>query len=279
MWSQNGAIATKDIAMKSVHDMISYLDTEVERDTRYEVVSYLLAHLRDLDSLSLSEVARQTYVSKSTVSRVVRRFGFDSYDEFLAITRRLVGQDPSVTLRIAPDELRALRSGDESYIKSYVDELCAALQDLKSTVRAETIDSLIEDMMTRETALFATEQPLMIARDVQVAFLAAGRLIQVGETASKRRQIAEDLPGGSLAIVLSNYGRYLEDNRETLERLKSRGVGLYLVTLCYDGPSCLLFDRVIRLSAHGFSGVGSFPMKAFFKLVIRRLLAGEAAKA
>jgi hypothetical protein len=45
------------------------------------------------------------------------------------------------------------------------------------------------------------------------------------------------------------------------------------VTLCYDGPSCLLFDRVIRLSAHGFSGVGSFPMKAFFKLVIRRLLA------
>ena len=61
-----------------------------------------------------------------------------------------------------------------------------------------------------------------------------------------------------------------------LEGLKSRGVGLYLVTLCYDGPSCLLFDRVIRLSAHGFSGVGSFPMKAFFKLVIRRLLAGQA---
>jgi hypothetical protein len=134
-------------------------------------------------------------------------------------------------------------------------------------------------MMTRETALFATEQPLMIARDVQVAFLAAGRLIHVGETGSKRQQIAQELPRGSLAIVLSNYGRYLEDNREMLERLKSRGVGLYLVTLCYDGPSCLLFDRVIRLSAHGFSGVGSFPMKAFFKLVIRRLLAGEAAKA
>ena len=265
--------------MKSVHDMISYHDTETDRDTRYEVVSYLLAHLRNLDDLSLSEVARQTYVSKSTVSRVVRRFGFDSYDEFLAVARRFVSQDPSVTLRIAPDELRALRSGDGDYIDSYIDELCTALQDLKHTVDAKTIDSLIEDMMTRETALFATEQPLMIARDVQVAFLAAGRLIQVGETANKRRQIAQELPSGSLAIVLSNYGRYLEDNREILEGLKSRGVGLCLVTLCYDGPSCLLFDRVIRLSAHGFSGVGSFPMKAFFKLVIRRLLAGGAAKA
>lgn len=265
--------------MKSVHDMITYLDTETERDTRYEVVSYLLAHLRDLDSLSLSEVARQTYVSKSTVSRVVRRFGFESYDEFLAVTRRLVRQDPSVTLRIAPNELHSLRSGDGGYIDSYIDELCTVLQDLKSTVDAETIDSLIKDMMSRETALFATEQPLMIARDVQVAFLAAGRLIHVGETGNKRRQIAQELPSGSLAVVLSNYGRYLEDNRETLEGLKGRGVELWLVTLCYDGPSCLLFDRIIRLSAHGFSGVGSFPMKAFFKLVIRRLLAGEAAQA
>ena len=30
---------------------------------------------------------------------------------------------------------------------------------------------------------------------------------------------------------------------------------------------------VTVLSAHGFSGVGSFSMKAFFKIVIRRLLA------
>lgn len=260
--------------MKSVHDMISYLDTETERDTRYEVVSFLLAHLRDLDKLSLSEVARQTFVSKSTVSRVVRRFGFESYDEFLAVAHRFVSQDPSVTLRIAPDDLHAMKSGDGSYIDHYLDELCMALQDLKSTVDAETIDALIAQMMTRETALFATEQPLMIARDVQVAFLAAGRLIRVGDTASKRRQISHELSGDSLAIVLSNYGRYLEDNREVLEGLKSRGVGLCLVTLCYDGPSCLLFDQVIRLSGHGFSSVGSFPMKAFFKLVIRRLLAG-----
>ena len=234
--------------MKSVHDMISYLDTEVERDTRYEVVSYLLAHLRDLDSLSLSEVARQTYVSKSTVSRVVRRFGFDSYDEFLAITRRLVGQDPSVTLRIAPDELRALRSGDESYIESYVDELCAALQDLKSTVRAETIDSLIEDMMTRETALFATEQPLMIARDVQVAFLAAGHLIHVGETGSKRQQIAQELPSGSLAIVLSNYGRYLEDNPRRL-MLKTMNPAFFSVRhhLSINGRQCAAIGNLFLL--------------------------------
>ena len=264
--------------MKSLNDMIAYHDTEIEHDTRYEVVSYLLAHLRELDSLSLSEVARATYVSKSTVSRVVRRFGFDSYEEFLAVSRRLVNQDPSVTLRITPDELVALKTDVGDFIGLYIDGLCAALQDLKKTVDGETVDWLISQVMTHEAAFFGTDQPLMIARDTQVAFLAAGHLVHVGETEAKRHQIAEELPDDAFAVVLTNYGRYIDNNREMLERLRSRGVTLCLVTLCYDGPSCLLFDRIIRLSAHGFSSVGSFSMKAFFKIVIRRLLAARPAR-
>ena len=176
--------------MKSLNDMIAYLDTETEHDTRYEVVSYLLAHLRELDAISLSRVARETYVSKSTVSRVVRRFGFESYDEFLSVARRLVHQDPSVTLRITPDEMEALQNDVGSYIGIYVDGLCAALQDLKCSVSDETIDWFINQVATNEAAFFATDQPLMIARDTQVAFLAAGHLVHVGETEAKRQQIA-----------------------------------------------------------------------------------------
>ena len=112
--------------MKSLNDMIAYHDTETEHDTRYEVVSYLLAHLRELDHLSLSEVARATYVSKSTVSRVVRRFGFESYDEFLAVSRRLVKQDPSVTLRITPDELVALKTDVDDFIEP--SKVCDGIQ-------------------------------------------------------------------------------------------------------------------------------------------------------
>lgn len=261
--------------MKSLNDMIAYYDAETEHDTRYEVVSYLLAHLPELDGISLSEVARGTYVSKSTVSRVVRRFGFESYEEFLAVVRRLVNQDPSVTLRITPNELEVLQNDVGGYVGIYVDGLCTALQNLKTSVSDETVDWLIRQVMLHETAFFATDQPLMIARDTQVAFLAAGHLVHVGETEAKRQQIADELPEGSFAVVLTNYGRYLEDHRDTLEALKNRGVTLCLVTLCYDGPSCLLFDRVIRLSTRGYSGVGSFPMKAFFKIVIRRLLVGK----
>ena len=261
--------------MKSIRDMVAYYNTELERDTRYEVIGFLLSHLGELDQLSMSDVARETYVSKSTVSRLVRRLGFESYDEFLDETRGFMGQDLAVTLQVSRAQRVLLREDSPRYLDDYIDEVCASLIQLKELVSQRDVDELIECTLAHETAFFATDKPLSMARDLQTAYLLAGKLIRVGETKQKRRQIAGELSEGSLAIVFSNYGRYVEGNRSMLEGMRRRGVTLWLVTLCYDGPNVLLFDKVISLSRGGYTSVGGFPMRVFVEFVVRKLLLGE----
>lgn len=261
--------------MKSLRDMIAYYNSELERDTRYEVIGFLLSHLAELDRLSMSDVARETFVSKSTVSRLVRRFGFDSYDEFLDETHGFMGQDLAVTLQVSQPQKALLVEDSARYLDEYIDSVCASLMQLKELVNQEDVDQLIERSLIGETAFFATDKPLSMARDLQIAYLLAGKLIQVGETKQKRRQIASELPEGSLAVVFSNYGRYVDGNRPMLEEMRRRGVSLWLVTLCYDGPNVLLFDKVISLSRGGYSSVGGFPMRVFVEFVVRRLLLGR----
>lgn len=261
--------------MKSIRDMVAYYNTELERDARYEVVVYLLSHLGELDKLSMSDVARETYVSKSTVSRLVRRFGFESYDEFLDEMRQFVEQDIAVTLRVNKAQKELLEEKPLKFLSDYVDEICAALMQLKELVSQDDVDELIARSLSVDTAFFATDKPLAMARDLQTAYLLAGKLVQVGETRQKRRQIASELPEGSLAIVFSNYGRYVDGNRLMFEDLRRRGVTLCLVTLCYDGPNLLLFDKVISLSRGGFTSVGGFPMRVFIEFMVRRLLLGR----
>lgn len=261
--------------MKSIRDMVAYYNTELERDARYEVVVYLLSHLGELDKLSMSDVARETYVSKSTVSRLVRRFGFESYDEFLDEMRQFVEQDIAVTLQVNKAQKELLEEKPLKFLSDYVDEICAALMQLKELVSQDDVDELIARSLSVDTAFFATDKPLAMARDLQTAYLLAGKLVQVGETRQKRRQIASELPEGSLAIVFSNYGRYVDGNRLMFEDLRRRGVTLCLVTLCYDGPNLLLFDKVISLSRGGFTSVGGFPMRVFIEFMVRRLLLGR----
>lgn len=261
--------------MKSIRDMVAYYNTELERDARYEVIVYLLSHLGELDKLSMSDVARETYVSKSTVSRLVRRFGFESYDEFLDEMRQFVEQDIAVTLQVNKAQKELLEEKPLKFLSDYVDEICAALMQLKELVSQDDVDELIARSLSVDTAFFATDKPLAMARDLQTAYLLAGKLVQVGETRQKRRQIASELPEGSLAIVFSNYGRYVDGNRLMFEDLRRRGVTLCLVTLCYDGPNLLLFDKVISLSRGGFTSVGGFPMRVFIEFMVRRLLLGR----
>ena len=61
---------------------------------------------------------------------------------------------------------------------------------LKETVDVAEVDQIIELARLRTTAIFATDKPLTLARDLQRGFLAQGRHIHVGETKRKRQQIA-----------------------------------------------------------------------------------------
>jgi DNA-binding MurR/RpiR family transcriptional regulator len=258
--------------LKSLRDLLAYYNTECERDSNYAVIEYLLEHVRELNALSMGDVARHAYVSKSTVSRLIRRFGFESYNDFLENANRYVAQDFTVTLQVTPQEQRLLKDRPQAYLDAYLDEVCASLLQLKETVDVAEVDQIIELARLRTTAIFATDKPLTLARDLQRGFLAQGRLIHVGETKRKRQQIALGLSEGDFALVLTNYGRYVEGNRAMFEDLRRRGIETWLITLEYDGPNTLLFDHVTRLSKNTHTAADTYPMRAFVEFLIRRLL-------
>ena len=81
---------------------MAYYNTECERDSNSAVIEYLLEHVRELNVMSMGDVARNAFVSKSTVSRLIRRFGFESYNDFLENADRYVAQDFTVTLQVTP---------------------------------------------------------------------------------------------------------------------------------------------------------------------------------
>ena len=258
--------------MKSLRDLVAYYNTECDRDSNYAVIEYLLLHLSELNVMSMGDVARNAFVSKSTVSRLIRRFGFESYNDFLENTKRYVAQDFTVTLQVTAREQRQLKDQPHAYFDAYIDEVCASLLQLKETVDVAEADQIIDLVCSRTTAIFATDKPLTLARDLQRAFLAKGRLIHVGETKRKRQEIAASLSEGDFALVLTNYGRYVEGNRAMFEDLRRRGIETWLITLAYDGPNTLLFDHVTRLSKGTHTAADTYPMRAFFEFLIRRLL-------
>lgn len=258
--------------MDHIRDMVTYFNTTSNDEAGYEVVRHLLQHLATIGEQSLSDVARETHVDKSTVSRIIRRVGFKSYAGFLEEARDYTERDSSQVLSLAMPSKEEGPLAASSFGR-YVEEVCRSLRDMEKTVDAGEVDELAKLIRTRDTAVFAAEHPLAMAKNLQLIMVSRGCLVLVGETEDVRARIAREATEDSVVLVLSNNGGYVDDHLRQLEGLRRRGVSMWLVTMDYRGVGTMLFDRIIRLSSSPGFSANVLPMQVFVEYLIRRLLA------
>ena len=64
------------------YQLINYLNTAKERDVFYYAASTILEHIDQIPNLSIGQVADLCFASPATISRLVRKLNFESFNEF-----------------------------------------------------------------------------------------------------------------------------------------------------------------------------------------------------
>lgn len=257
--------------MRDIERVADYYDAEIECGSDYRIAEFVLSHITELEDMSTADVAKGAFVSKATVSRFVRKLDFENYGHFMRAVREYNHGSRMVNLRLNSQEMRLVTDSPNEFFNSYVTMVQRSLNQLAQAVDPLEIDQLIREMLARPTAFFAFDQPLLLAKELQMDLLRKGCLVKLGQTQNKRVQIADSLEPGSLAVVFSNYGSFVQENSALLQSLHERGVRLWLITLCYAGPDSLYFDHITRLTPEPYSNAGIHPMKVLVEYIIRRL--------
>jgi DNA-binding MurR/RpiR family transcriptional regulator len=257
--------------MRDIEWVADYYDTETECGSDYRIAEFVLGHITELEDMSTADVAQGAFVSKATVSRFVRKLGFENYEHFMRAVRDYNHGSRMVNLRLNSHEMQLVTDSPSEFFDSYVTMVQRSLDQLAQAVDPLEVEHLIREMLASPTAFFAFDQPLLLAKELQMDLLRKGCLVKLGQNHNKRVQIADSLEAGSLAVVFSNYGAYVQENNAMLQSLHARGVKLWLITLCYAGPDSLYFDHVTRLTPEPYSNAGIHPMKVLVEYIIRRL--------
>lgn len=258
--------------MDGFENMVDYYNKTTKKDTYYEIINYVLTHINIINKMPIAKIAEETYVSESTITRFVRKFGYKDFNSFKTSIYEKYHNDLNSSFRMRNEQLFTLEKKPETFLKDYGDAICEAIQDTVNTFDYLKIDLLIDDIMYHDCAIFAYNQPLTHAKEIQNDFIIKNKLIQVGETYDKQLQIASTLNKNSIAIILSNYGNYFNEHQEIVNTLIKNKVPIILVTLNYSSPKLFNFKTVIHLSSKSFSEVGGYPMKLFSEYIVRRLM-------
>ena len=257
--------------MDAFQTMVKYYNTCENKDTNYQIIEYILKHIDTINNMAITQIAEETYVSKPTITRFVRKFGYKDYDDFKKSIYNTYHKNFNSSFRLTDNQMYVLEKEPKKFLDEYADSICDAINDFKNYFDYTKIDFLIDEMMSKKCGIFAYNQPLNCAMEIQNDFFMKNKIIYVGESYSKQLEIAKSLTKNDLAIIMSNYGNYFSEYKEIKDILIQNNVPIILITLNYHSPQLLNFKDIIYLSSQPFTSVGSYPMKLFTEYLVRRL--------
>lgn len=209
-------------------------------DISFIFASYVKGNLKNIESMSIDEIAQICNTSSSSISRLVSKMGFSSYKAFrkeCTETLKLIRSNRSSNVTSAKQYGLSINT-----IDSFFDEYL--IPQLKK-IKQENIDKMFQWFGNDHLYLFGSLDIHFVLEEIQVALAArpTGAPIVLSDVST-----ISSLKKDDVLIVVSVVGNSIntEKAKTTLKKCKAKK---YLLTtsLCQSDELIGLFDDSIQL--------------------------------
>lgn len=170
---------------------------------------YILSHPHEASSLSIHELASESFTSASAVVRMCKALGFHGYKDFRkTLTVELVLQDESMVL--SQDEIR---KGDsiEEIIRKITWQNIQSLQETQRLMDPSVLKKCAEKMVEADRILlFGMGASFVTARDAYLKLLRINKPCVISEDWHLQLVTARSSTRKDLAIIISYSGQTAE---------------------------------------------------------------------
>lgn len=224
------------------------------RNSEKKVSDFMLAHKRELENMSLEDVAKGAGVSQPTVMRMLKAVGYDSFRaaKIAFVEERMIEEQKDEI----PEGLYGVKieRGDqiEDIPAKVIRNVMTLMEDSLKTISAKSLKKAVEliDAANR-VAIFSVENSNSIASDLLTKLLYLGIHCNCYEDYYLQSVNAGHLQAGDVAIGISHSGRS-KNTVDMLRIAKSAGASTIAITNFTNTPLVEYADVVIVTSNQQF---------------------------
>lgn len=213
-----------------------------------KTADYVMAHQREAQFMSISELAEASSVAEATVSRFSRRLGYKGFNAF-----KLALANSAARIRTDANPLSGEVLDDDSLTdvcrKLYAADVSAMTQTLE-LIKPDDIKAAA-DLLERAGKVLCMGQggSMIIASEAAHLFsTASGKFFAVGD--SHMQVIAATTMSADDVILFFSYSGATKDMIETLQLARARGAKAILITRFPKSPGAALADVVLQCGAN-----------------------------
>lgn len=190
--------------------LINLLNDSPYDSTEAHIAESLLDMIYELEHMPIDLAAERCHISKSTLSKFVKRLGFEDYKEFRDNAR-------NEKKRAGYHNYEKMRSMDrfieECGIEQYLEILSKDIRHLLKGIDRQQIKNLAEALYKYDkVAAFGSVYSETVAMDFMYKIAAEGKYIKTNIYDVKQEQYINEADDKTLLIIFSNSGQYLYEN-------------------------------------------------------------------
>lgn len=228
------------------------------------VVDYLLTQREAIEELTISQIAANTFSSKSSLVRISKKLGFKGWTDFKKAFLEEINyfnkQNSAIDANIPFD-----KSDNYLQIASKIANLeKEAIEDTLSLLKAKTINEAIHLMKEANTIhIFAASNNLLNAQEFAHNMSRIQKDVRIHQLQGEVLFNAYLAQENSLALIIS-YSGGTESLIRIAKILKEKNIPIISITSLGDNPISLLADINFRLATKEklYSKIGTFSTDA-----------------
>lgn len=210
-------------------------------DAEKGIVQFILDHPREAANMTSANLAQAGGASEATVSRLMKRLGFDGYRSFQLSLNRDIAKSNQPDIEPSEISVDNIRGSLQTILHNKVSELETTALKLD----AEELDATLK--LLREASII---QVAAVGNTIPVAMDAAFKFNQLGlrsitsEVSEKASAFSLTLNTNDLLLLISNSGK----SRRLMQMaqvVRQGGVPIVLLTSETDSPLAKLSDHVL----------------------------------
>lgn len=102
--------------MDAFQTMVKYYNTCENKDTNYQIIEYILKHIDTINNMAITQIAEETYVSKPTITRFIRKFGYKDYDDFKKSIYNTYYKNFNSSFRLTDNQMYVLEKEPKKFL-------------------------------------------------------------------------------------------------------------------------------------------------------------------
>lgn len=166
-------------------------------DNERKIFDFIIKNMNEVQNYSMRKLAKINFVSPATLLRLIRKLGFDGYDEFSSALKVAILQNNVAQTKIPQIILN--NKYDAEYLKNIVESL--------RVLQNNQLDDIVNDLNTAKTVyFFAKDECKYLTEYVYHSYVAANINVVFPKDSNYRSISADKVTDGDLVFVFSYDG-------------------------------------------------------------------------